>query len=285
MFIRQQVKGEMEMELLSEILRIFDTRMEAPKPYGAFHLVFLFLTALVTVLLCVTHKKASPDRPRRVVFITAVIVFIFEIYKQIHYSFSYGDTIVFKYAWYIFPWQLCSIPMYAGLLTGIFRKGKLHDALCAFLATYAIFAGICVMVYPIDAVCTVTGVNIQTMICHGSMIVVGIYLLYSQYVKLEHKTILKALPVFFAVMLTAIALNEIIFAIGLPSDQVFNMFFISPHYPSTLVLYSDVQAVIPYPFCTLIYFAAATLAAYVILLTAMLIKHIYSKLNKEKPNL
>lgn len=269
------------MVFFNELLKVLDTRMEIPKPYGAFHIAFLFLTAALTVLLCATHKKASQNRPRRVVFVTAAVVFILEIYKQINYSFSYGDEIAFEYIWYAFPWQLCSIPMYAGLLTGIFKKGKVHDALCAFLATYAVFAGACVMLYPRDVVWNVLGVNIQTMICHGSMIVVGIYLLYSQHVKLEHKTILKALPVFAVAMVTAIALNEIVFKIGLPSDQVFNMFFLSPHYPPTLVVYSDIQAVVPYPLCTLIYFAAVTFAAYVILLIAISVKHLASRKNNK----
>lgn len=102
---------------------------------------------------------------------------------------------------------------------------RLHDALCAFLATYAVFAEICVMVYPADVFVKTIGMNIQTMVCHGSMIAVGIYLLFSGHVALEHKTILKALPVFLVSAIRVIVLNEIAFWSKLLEQHTFNMFF------------------------------------------------------------
>ena len=121
------------------------------------------------------------------------------------------------------------------------------------------------------------GINIQTMIRHDSMITVGIYLLYSGYVKLEHKTILKAIPVFMISVLTAVILNEIAFQSGLLDDHEFNMFFISPHCELSLPVYSLVQNAVPYPWCLFIYVSAFTLAAYVILLVAMGIKYLVKK--------
>ena len=104
------------------------------------------------------------------------------------------------------------------------------------------------------------------------MISVAIYLLYSGHVKLQHKTILKAMSVFACVMGIAMILNEIAFRSG--PEETFNMFYISPHFPPHLPVYSSVQAVVPFPFCTVIYFAAFSLAAYLILLTAMGVRKI-----------
>ncbi|MBE6610133.1 MAG: hypothetical protein E7634_05660 [Ruminococcaceae bacterium] len=271
------------MSFWNELLRIFNTKMPKPLPYGWFHLLFIFLTVLFTVYLCATHKKASPARIPKLLFWVGIIVLTLEIYKQILFCFSYGETVEFKYVWYIFPWQLCSTPMYAEILAGILKKGRLYDSLCAYLATYAIFAGTCVMLYPLDAVGTAIGLNIQTMVCHGSMLVIGIYLLYSQTVKLEIRSILKALPVFSAVMAVAILLNEGVVYFGLlPEGQVFNMFFISRHVKPYLVLYSDVQAAVPYPWCMLIYYAAVTLGAFTVLLIAVAIKALIPLIKKEK---
>ena len=260
------------MDFFNELLRIFNLKMDIPKPYGWFHLLFCALSLLTAVILCATHKKGDDRRVRRVVFITAVLVAVLEIYKQINYSFSYGDAITFDYQWYAFPWQFCSMPMYVGLLVGLTRKGKVHNALCAFLATYAVFAGACVMAYPNDVFITTIGVNIQTMICHGSMITVGIYLLYTQYVKLSHKTILSAMSVFAVAIALAITLNEIVYHTGITDGESFNMFYISPHAASTLPVYSSVQKAVAYPWCLLIYFITFTLVAYVILILAMAIK-------------
>ena len=259
-----------------------DLDMPKPTPYGWFHLLWFAMSILAAVLLCATHKKGDDKRVRRVVFWVAVTVAVLEIYKQINYSFSYGDAVTFDYQWYAFPWQFCSMPMYAGLLTGIFRKGRVHDALCAFLATYAVFAGACVMFYPADVFIGTIGINVQTMICHGSMITVGVYLLYTQYVKLTHKSILSAMSVFAVAIGLAVLMNEAVYHTGIAGDETFNMFFISPHFDPSLPVYSSVQAAVAYPWCLIIYFVAFSAAAYIILLAAMAIRRICAAIRSRK---
>ena len=261
------------MKFLKSVLEFLDADMETPTAFGWFHLLFIALTVGCAVVLCLLHRKDDPDRVRRIVLITAIAVAVLEIYKQINYSFSYsGEVIEFDYQWYAFPFQFCSTPMYVGLLAGIIKKGRVHDALCAYLATYALFAGICVMVYPGDVFIGTIGINIQTMICHGSMISIGVYLLYSGHVKLNHKTILGAIAVFAVCVGAAAVMNEIAYFSGLLERETFNMFFISPHCEGTLPVYSLVQQVVPFPLCLIIYIGIFSLAAYVILLAAMGIK-------------
>lgn len=256
--------------------------MTTPTPYGWFHLLFFALSIALAAVLCLTHKRRDERGVRRIVFGVAIAVALLEIYKQINYSFSYTEGIQFDFQWYAFPFQFCSLPMYVGLLTGIFRKGRIHQALCAFLATYAVFAGLCVMLYPVQVFISVIGINIQTMICHGSMITVGVYLLYSGYVKLEHKTMLYALPVFCAGVVCAMILNELAFVTGLLKEHTFNMFFISPHCEPSLPVYSTVQGIIPYPFCLIVYVVAFSLAAYLILLAAMGIRALAKKNSRKE---
>ena len=267
------------MNFWVKLQQICETPMERPTSYGWFHLVFFALSILAGILLCVTHKKGNDARVRRAVFVTGVIVILLEILKLFCYSFSIeGDRLVWGFQWYVFPWQFCSIPMYVSLLTGLFKKGKIHQSLVAFLATYAIFAGLCVMLYPNDVFIGQIGVNVQTMVCHGLMLTIGIYLYGSGYVKAEHKTILRAIPVFAAAVGVAVMLNEIVFRSGVLTDgQVLNMFYVSPHFEGTLPVYSLVQKVVPFPFCLIIYVAAFTLAAYVMLLCAMGIRKLASK--------
>lgn len=261
------------MEFWKKVLEVMDYSIETPASYGWFHLAFIFASILLGILLCVTHKSGDDRRVRRVVLVTAIIVTVLEVYKQVNYSFSYsGEVIEFGYQWYAFPFQFCSMPMYVGLLTGIFRKGRIHHALMAFLATYAMFAGACVMAYPGDVFVPTLGICIQTMICHGSMITVGIYLWYSGYVKTSHKTIFKAMAVFAVAMCCAAILNEIANVTGLLEEHTFNMFFISPYCDPSLPVYSLVQAAVPFPWCLLIYFEGFSAAAYLISLIAMGLK-------------
>ncbi len=262
------------MSFLQTVLRILDSDMTKPELYGWFHILSLALTGLIAFLLCRYGKKLQP---RKVVLLTAIVVTLLEIYKQINFSFSYTEGICFDYQWYAFPFQFCSTPMYVGLLAGLLKKGKLHDAACAYLATYAVFAGVCVMLYPSTVFIDTIGINIQTMICHGSMIVIGVYLLYTGYVPLTHRTILKAIPVFAVCVAIACAMNETAYRTGLLETEAFDMFFISPYGTPSLPVYSLVQNVVAFPRCLIIYVAAFTLAAYLMLLIAMGIARLTKK--------
>lgn len=256
------------MSFLHELLQIFDTSMTRPTLFGTFHLVSLALTVALTVILSLVYKKRH-EKVRIMVLVITIIVILFEIYKQINYTFQPENGFKADYQWYAFPFQFCSTPMYIGLLAGLTKQGKVHRAACAYLATFAVFAGLCVMIYPGDVFIETVGINIQTMICHGTMIAVGIALLATGYVKLEHKTILRAIPIFAICVTLAMIMNEVAVKSPLVGGETFNMFYISPHFTGTLPIYSEVQKIVPYPWNLVIYIAGFSLAAYVILLIAM----------------
>lgn len=252
------------------LLEILDTQMPCPTAFGWFHCLFIGLSIAAGVFMCIWLKDTKKYAPRVILF-TSILVLVLEIYKMINFGFSYEEEIVYSFPWGSFPFQFCSTPMYVGLLAGLIRRGRVYDSLCAYLATYATFAGLCVMVHPGDVFIGTVGINIQTMICHGSMLTIGIYLLGTGYVKAEHKTIVKALPVFCAAVVIAMGLNEWAFRSGLLEEHYFNMFYFSPHADPHLPLYSDVQNVlgVANPLSFIIYVAVFTLAAYLVLLLAM----------------
>lgn len=272
------------MDIWIQILRILNTQMDVPTPYGWFHILFWILSIAATVFLCAKCRHHSADRVRSVVLATAILVTVLEIYKQINFSFQYDDSsITFQYQWYAFPWQFCSMPMYVGLLAGFTKQGKLHDACCAFLSTYAVFAGLCVMFYPVTVFTGTVGINIQTMICHGTMLPIGAYLLATGHVALSPKTVLKALPVFLTAVLMAAAANELAFYSGLLEDHEFNMFFISRHCTPSLPVYSLVQGVVPYPWCLLLYIGGFTAAALLLTLLGMGIRRLIPQRKTAEP--
>ncbi len=250
------------MKFLQNLLRLMDASMETPDLFGWFHLLWLGIIAVITPVLC----RRCKGKERSVILWTTLIVIFLEIYKQINYSFSYEQGITFDYQWYAFPFQFCSTPMYIGLLAALTR-GKLHDSLCAYLATFVLFAGICVMIYPGDVFIGTIGINIQTMVCHGSMIMLGVYLFSTGYVKLAHKTVLKAAPVFAVCVLLAVVMNELAHRTGL--EETFNMFFVSPYWECTLPLYSLIHEAVPFPVNLLIYIVGFTVAAWIVLMLCM----------------
>ena len=252
------------MSFWQSVLAFLDTSMKTPEPYGWFHLVWFALSFLAIIPLVKFAKN-----PRKVILITAVVVTVLEIYKQINYSFSYEIGILFDYQWYAFPFQFCSTPMYVGLLAGLVKPGKLQQRLYAYLATYALFAGLSVMVYPVSVFISTVGINLQTMFCHGSMITVGVYLLCTGAVKPERKTLWKAVPVFAVCLVLAVGMNELAHASGLLQRETFNMFFVSPYCEPSLPVYSLVQGAVAYPWCLVLYIFGFTVASGLVLLAAM----------------
>ena len=255
----------------NDLLRILDTQMTTPTSFGWFHTLFIVASVAVGILLCVVCKDRE-RYTRPILLITAITVIALEVYKLINFGFgtSYETELSYSFPWSAFPWQFCSTPMYACLLAALTR-GKVHRSLCAYLSTFAVFAGLCVMIYPGDVFIGTVGINVQTMICHGSMLTIGIYLMGSGYVPREHKTVLRAIPVFCVAAAVAIILNEVAYRSGLLETHGFNMFYFSPHQDPHLPVFSDVQRFIgaSNPLCMVIYIAAFTLAAYLILLIAM----------------
>ena len=252
------------MELWTKLLQFLDTQMETPLPYGPFHLLWLAITVVTSVLLAVYSPRWKEKTIQKIVLVTAIVTIALEVYKQINFTFGDGSGVP-AYQWYAFPWQFCSTPMYIGLLAGLTRKGRLQDALCAYLATFSVFAGIAVMFYPTTVFIGTVGINIQTMVCHGGMVAIGVLLLASGRVKPEWKTLVKALPVFLVMVLSAAVMNEIAYHSGLLESHTFNMFFISPYCDPALPVYSLVQGVLPFPWCLAVYVLGFTAAAGIVL--------------------
>ena len=270
------------MELWKTILAFLDTQAATPTTFGAYHILWLTIMTVATVLAVVFGRRHSSKTVTNVVLGTAILVFLLEIYKQINFTFQDG-SVEPVYQWYIFPWQFCSTPMYIGLLAGIIRKGRIHDSLCAYLATYAIFAGLAVMIYPGNVFVECVGINIQTMICHGSMVVIGVYLYASGHVKLHFKTVLKAMPVFAVCVCIAVGLNEWAHAVGITENHNFNMFYVSPYGECVLPVYSLIHNAVPFPVNLIIYILGFTAAASVILLMAKGIARLGRKQRHRKP--
>ena len=94
----------------------------------------------------------------------------------------------------------------------------------------------------------------------------NIVLLRTGYITATLKTVIRALPVFLILVLTAVAMNEIAYQTGLLESETFNMFFISPYCAPELPVYSQIQGIVPFPFSVLIYVAGFTAASGIIML-------------------
>lgn len=283
---RGWILPEAFMTFFGKILDILTVKMETPQPYGWFHLLFFALSIAAGIALCLIFKNPDSRTVRRILLTVSVLVVVLEVYKQIVYTFSYdGAVVTGDFQWYAFPFQFCSMPMYVGFLAGCLKKGRVHNALCAFLVTYSMFAGLSVMCYPVQVFIPTIGINVQTMICHGSMITLGIFLVFSGYVKMSlRKTLLPAMTVFGICVCTAVIMNEVVYYSGIAGGETFNMFFVSRHFPPSLPVYSLVQEVVPYPWCLFLYVIGFSVAAFLILGIMAGIRALILRISSKKKN-
>ena len=269
---------------MENFMHFLQGRMTTPGLFGWFHILSLVIMVALCVVIYIFRKKISPKAVNLIVLCTGIAIILLEVYKQLIFSFNYNGgngNSYWDFEWYAFPFQFCSTPMYIMLLAGILRKGKIHDTLYCYLATFALFAGLVVMIYPGDVFISYIGINIQTMICHGGMFVIGFLILATRSIKFDLRSLLKATIVFVIMLIIALLMN-IIWHYCSKSSETFNMFYISPYFPCTLPLMNIVYANTPYTVFLLIYIIGFMLAAGFMLAVAILLDKLEKKIQKNK---
>ena len=270
-------------------LLITDWKIETPKSYGAFHLVALALAIGLAIFLGIYGNRLSKDQEKcdkitkRIAFFVGIGLLIIEIYKQTLYTLDGGS-----YQWYAFPYQFCSVPMYACLINFFIKNQKVNNAIYYFLAMFGFVSGIAVMLYPGDLFVPTLTICIHTMLWHGSLLALGVFMMTSR--RLGRNFLKEVIPgtIVFACFLEGELLLDIVMYHALFKEgakyagQTFNMFFISPYFNCTLPILSSIYPKVPYLVFLFCYLLAFTLGVSIVWGVNFLIRFIISKAKKEK---
>ncbi|MBQ8374808.1 MAG: YwaF family protein [Clostridia bacterium] len=243
------------MNAFEQFLHSLEGEMERPGNYGWFHLMFVGIILVLTVLACIYFfVKKRPDSHLRIFAgVLWGIIFVLEIYKQLIYSFNFDEAtgvVTWDYQWYAFPFQLCSSPLYLLPFVAFMKEGKFRDSIMSFLSTFALFGGLAVFFYPNDVFVGTIGINIQTMVHHGTQIITGVAFLVYNRKKLNFKYFFSG-GIVYAVMISIAMILNLTVPFG--TDETFNMFYISPNFPSTLPILSIIYEQVDYFVFFLVY--------------------------------
>lgn len=265
------------MKNLQAVINYLEKTMPTPQVFGWFHLTSLAIMIIGAILIVLFLKKTNEKQNKIILSVYVITCLLFEIYKQIIFSF---DVVSGKWSvqWYIFPFQLCSTPMYIALIALFTKKGKFQNALYAYLATFGMLAGLLVMIYPVGVYVTIIGINIQTMYHHATQFLIGFYLLVCGRVKIDYKTPLNAFVVFLTLVAIAVWLNIIV--TNFVTKDLFNMFFISPYFPTSLPMLDVIYKKVSYIIFLLLYIFAFLLGVYILYLPLLIIKSLSYKQNR-----
>lgn len=256
------------MSLFEKLVFAIQREVDPPALYGAYHLICVFLVILGTAALCIRLRDAKWSTVCRILCLSLAAMVILELCKQLVLAMDVEDGVAeWGYAWFAFPYQFCSTPLYVLPFAIFLPEGRVRNACLAFLSSFALFGGLVVMVYPGDVFSAYAVIDLQTMVHHGLQVVLGIFLAVHERHKLGRRYFLGAVAVFAVTvgvaLLLDVGVHYALVAAG-RGDVTFNMFFISPFHDCTLPLLSLIQPHLPYPVFLLMYILGFSLAAAVV---------------------
>ena len=265
------------MNTFETIIYALQFEMERPNCYGWFHLMWFVLSVLLILFLTLRREKDHERTLKAVLLVYGVGALVLEAIKQIIWSFEFDPVTqigTWDYQWYAFPFQLCTTPIIASLLSAFLRKGALREWLLSFMAFVTILGSVATAFYPESCFVRTVLVDIHTMYLHFGSLVVSVYLLISGEVKLRFRSLLRGYGVFLISALMAELLNVSVYQSGVLQGETFNMFYISPYFISSLPVFDTIQGKVPFPLFLILYLVAIFLGAFIIYLIARLIGRI-----------
>lgn len=184
-------------------------------PWNPFIIIStIFFVIFIFPLYFYFGKKARTNNKYKnlVPFFTGLFLILTEIYKQILVTYHYN----WEYHYYIFPFQLCAMPMYISFLIPFIKNDKVKDYFMSFMAQYSMIGGLAVMLYQ-NSVLTREdySLNVHTIIWHLILIAIGVFCAsYSNYGVTNYKNMLEKYRsgsiVFIVVVIIAEILNLLI---------------------------------------------------------------------------
>ena len=233
--------------------------MTEPAAYGPFHLIFAFVGLTVSILLARRLRKLG-DKGNRILLLTCgFFLLISEVYKQLFYYYFMGEH---SYQWWIFPFQLCSVPMYLCILAPLLKPGKLQKGMYNFMMIYNLLGGFMAFVEPSGITHEYWTLTLHAFIWHMMLVFVGLYLAFSDRAG-------KTMADYKAASVTFLCLSVMAFCINLifwnASEGTINMFFVGPR-NSPLIVFEWIAETFGWYVSTALYLPVVCLGAFLFFL-------------------
>ncbi len=247
--------------------------------YGWFFFMWIGIMVIEGVILLPVAAKRNKRTTDRVVLIYGLIMLAAEIYKQIFFTVETGE-----YPWNLFPWQFCSVPMFAAVIAPLLKDGRVKDAIYKFLAFFGLIAGIMTIMIPEGFYWDYVTITCHSFFWHTSIVIIGLYLIiandYARSLKSFFSEWLGSAAVYTAAIAVALALDAV-WGLWLKNavrtELTFNMFYISPFYVSSLPVFRDIQPRVPYPVFLFLYVLAFCIGAAAVWFGAFGVRKLFGK--------
>lgn len=150
----------MESSLYRYISHFFWT-MEVSPLFGWFHSLLLLALLIVMAVLLQPLRNTKDKGVRLTLFIYSIFFMIIEAHKLLLCAAYRSPIGELHFDWGVFPFQLCSTPLYVALIASFLRKNtKFKELLYDYLATYGLITGILVVIYPMTIFNNLVFINV-----------------------------------------------------------------------------------------------------------------------------
>ncbi len=190
-----------------------------------------------------------------ILFLTGLFLITFELYKQISFNRIRGFNIGNGYAWTIFPWQICSIPMFIAIFMPLIKKDYLRNILIAYMGVYAMIGGFVALFINQEGLFSWhdIGIYIHTITWHLVLMMLGFFSIGILSIgKGKYTRNLKVVLITYGMILIFSVIAQLInffvpYIYGVDDCRAYdtNMWYISMWYPTCVFILKDIQALSP----------------------------------------
>lgn len=245
------------LSLLDEMMAFTAWPMEKPKAYGPFHLIFFFVGLAVSVFFAWRLRKLDDKGNRRLLMGAGLFLLITELYKQLFYFCYIGQN---TYQWWIFPFQLCSVPMYLCLIAPNLKNKAIAGGMYNFMVYFNLLGGFIAFLEPSGLVHEYLTLTLHAFCWHMMLVFVGLYLAFSHRAGIRLRDYSTAVLTFLSLAALAFIINLVFRKV---SGGSINMFFVGPS-NSSLIVFKDIAKNHGWYISTLAYLPTVSLGAFLV---------------------
>lgn len=245
------------MDALAALLEKTAWLMETPKPYGAFHMLFFCLGVSIAVSLAYRLRRLNAAKARALLLSVGIGLALAEIYKQLFYYYIVMDGV---YNWWIFPFQLCSMPMYVCIAAPLLPRGGAQNTLYEFLLGFGVMAGFAAFLQPDGMLYPYITLTLHSCLWHVAQIFIGCFLGFSGRAGRSMRGFMGSVLLYLMLCGVAYCMNLALWDV---SGGQINMFYIGPM-PTTTMVFEKIEAACGQFAAALVYMAASCLGAFLV---------------------
>jgi len=262
------------MEMLYELLEFTAWEMVEPKPYGLFHILFVLMGGGLCLWAAYGLRNVGERGHRLVLLAVGLFLAVCEVYKQLFHTYYLNHGL---YNWSILPFQLCSVPMYLGLILAVLPGCRMSETMETFLGTYNLLGGLMALLVPPGLCHEYWTLTLHAFLWHLLLVFLGFYLTFSGRANYGTAAMKRATGLFVLLCAFAVFINMLL---GEVSAGAVNLFYLGPS-PTPQPVFKTITVYVGWKITAVLYMGCICFGAYIVS-RCMEYVNIYSKYINER---